>query len=324
MVPDMTSRATFHVRTNEWILLAAIAAAGLCSLPAVLGGAPIDWSGYIPTMGAAAAVLVAGVAYRRSGRSEPIAAALTATSLLLVFTAVLATYNYLLLPSPRASIDPLLAAIDARLGYRWSDLVAFAAARPGLSWLLAQVYMSSLAQLACLVVALGLTGRFAALERMTTALVVGAVVTVTFWGLFPSIGVAAYQSPGPPEAEAAAGLITGTRIGAELLGLLEHGPSRIAPDEIMGLIAFPSFHTVLAVLCAWFAFGVRLLRGPFLLLNALMVPALLLHGGHYLIDVPAGIAVALGAVALSDRLHGFAEAAGGRGAQPTPAATLAA
>lgn len=200
-------------------------------------------------------------------------------------------------------IAPILAATDSRTGYRWSDLVAFGAAWLTISRLLAMVYLSSLAQLALLVTVLGLTGRLAGLERMTTALVFGAVLTVVFWGLAPSIGVAAHQSPGPPEAETAADLITTTKVGGELLSLLRDDPRQVAADAMMGLIAFPSFHTVLALLCAWFAFGLRPLRWPFLALNTLLIPALLLHGVHHLVDVPAGILVALVAIAASHWLH---------------------
>ena len=60
-----------------------------------------------------------------------------------------------------------------------------------------------------------------------------------------------------------------------------------------GILTFPSLHTAVAILCAAAASSHVLLRYPVLVLNVLMVVSTLTHGGHYLIDVLAGMVLAL-------------------------------
>jgi membrane-associated phospholipid phosphatase len=64
-------------------------------------------------------------------------------------------------------------------------------------------------------------------------------------------------------------------------------------SENVGLITFPSFHAAMAVLFALAAWSHPWLRWPFALLNAIMLVATITHGGHYLVDVLAGCAIAL-------------------------------
>ena len=84
----------------------------------------------------------------------------------------------------------------------------------------------------------------------------------------PSFGAfSVYQLPPQIAAHLRAGARWPLR-RSELVGLLQHGPGRIAPDQLHGLIGFPSFHTVLAdsgdVVCARHS---RYLRWPALVLN---------------------------------------------------------
>ncbi|MEL6947337.1 MAG: hypothetical protein AAFO73_06840, partial [Pseudomonadota bacterium] len=46
-------------------------------------------------------------------------------------------------------------------------------------------------------------------------------------------------------------------------------------------------------ICAWCAFGFRPLFPAFLVLNALILPGTLIHGGHHLVDLPAGFCLFL-------------------------------
>ena len=52
-----------------------------------------------------------------------------------------------------------------------------------------------------------------------------------------------------------------TEYGRDLLRLLRDGPGYITPADLRGLIAFPSYHGVLAILLIWYARSVRWLRG---------------------------------------------------------------
>ena len=68
--------------------------------------------------------------------------------------------------------------------------------------------------------------------------------------------------------------------------------------ETDGIVFFPSYHTILAVLFANMARGRRWFL-PILLLNLLMIASVMSEGSHYGVDMLSGLALAfvvLGAV----------------------------
>ncbi|APE28943.1 hypothetical protein BMF35_a2114 [Aurantiacibacter gangjinensis] len=72
----------------------------------------------------------------------------------------------------------------------------------------------------------------------------------------------------------------------------------IGMDNLTGMVTIPSFHACAAVLLSWCWWRFRLLRWPFVLLNIGMALAAVPIGGHYVIDIVAGAAVAIVAIAL--------------------------
>jgi PAP2 superfamily len=62
--------------------------------------------------------------------------------------------------------------------------------------------------------------------------------------------------------------------------------------HVEGIISFPSFHTTLAILLVYGARHHRWLLAVLVPLNMLLIAAALSVGGHYLVDLPAGAAVA--------------------------------
>jgi len=62
-------------------------------------------------------------------------------------------------------------------------------------------------------------------------------------------------------------------------------------NEFQGLITMPSYHTVLAILIIYVYRGCGRLFTLALAFNGLMLLSLPSEGGHYVIDVIAGIAV---------------------------------
>ncbi|MEW6634682.1 MAG: phosphatase PAP2 family protein [Pseudomonadota bacterium] len=62
-------------------------------------------------------------------------------------------------------------------------------------------------------------------------------------------------------------------------------------DHAKGIVTFPSVHAGAAALCAWAAWGSRILRFPLLGLNIVMAVSAITHANHYLIDVVAGIGI---------------------------------
>jgi membrane-associated phospholipid phosphatase len=65
---------------------------------------------------------------------------------------------------------------------------------------------------------------------------------------------------------------------------------------LAGIVTFPSFHATSAALYAWALWPVRWFRPIAILANAAMLASTPIDGGHYFVDLVAGIAVAVAAV----------------------------
>src|SRR5262249_53845181 len=69
-----------------------------------------------------------------------------------------------------------------------------------------------------------------------------------------------------------------------------------------GIVTFPSFHAASALLYAWALWPLRWARPLLVFINGMMLAATPLNGGHYFVDVIAGITVALVSIVAAHRL----------------------
>lgn len=276
----------------------------LASLDVVLlswKGVGFDVAGYASMVGCGVFAIGLGQFYRTVRRNDRIAATTTAAGLFILFTIVGSIFNYLLLPVYFNPIDERLMQLDQVFGYSWPDLVAWTARRPTIGLGLHVVYMSSLAQLLVAIFALGFTGRIQALHHFLMTGVIGALLAIVIWFFAPSIGPSAFHRL-PKEVLDAMPLAVDSYYGAELSRLLREGTNYLTPKNVLGLIAFPSFHMVMACMSVCFLARVRFLFLPALVLNAAMMPAILVHGGHHLVDLIGGAATFAIAYALAARV----------------------
>ena len=88
------------------------------------------------------------------------------------------------------------------------------------------------------------------------------------------------------------------RTHANILGPVRDGILReLDLLNLAGIVTFPSFHACSAVLYAWALWPVWWMRPIALLANGAMLASTPVDGGHYFIDLFAGIAVAVVAIA---------------------------
>jgi membrane-associated phospholipid phosphatase len=87
-----------------------------------------------------------------------------------------------------------------------------------------------------------------------------------------------------------------------LLALRGGGPLSFDLSQLQGLISFPSYHTVLAVLLTY-AHRRSLLLIPIALVNGIMLFSIPTVGQHYLVDIIAGAAVAVLAISATAAAH---------------------
>ncbi len=103
------------------------------------------------------------------------------------------------------------------------------------------------------------------------------------FALLPAIGPWSYFHTAPNASQA--------NCQAQLLALRLPG-SFTDSSAAAGLVCFPSFHVIWAVLCAAALWGFRPLRIPVALLSGMIVVSTLTTGWHYFTDVLAGLVIA--------------------------------
>lgn len=231
--------------------------------------------------------LFLGSIFYRTRRPEPaLSAMLFGCAFLCLFSAAASVLNYCLLTVAGARIDGQLAAMDRALGFYWPALMEYVARFPLLNAVLLAAYSASLPQVALLTVALGFSKRDTSIYRFCIAVAVGALVCISIWAAAPSFGAVAVYAM--PEAARHMPLALDQSYGRQLVELLGSGTGTISPVEVKGLIGFPSYHAVLALLTTYYAWSIAWLRWPVLALNVLVLVATPIQGGHHLVDVAAG------------------------------------
>jgi hypothetical protein len=264
----------------------------------LLGDFAIDWQRYQILLGLALP-LIGGAAYYSRLRSEPaLSAMLACSAFMIVFAAAASLASYLLITVAGPRIDGLLVEADAAIGFHWSAAMAFAADHPLLNSILGLAYMSVMPQTAVLLLWLGARGNLEDLYGLVLALAYGAIVTLAVWTPFPSFGAFSVFSL-PDDIASRLNLVAGFDYAHDLLQMLKDGPGFISPGELRGIIGFPSYHTLQAVVLAWYARRSGVLRWPALGLNAAVLMAIPIHGGHHIVDLFGGLVVAAIAIMMA-------------------------
>jgi membrane-associated phospholipid phosphatase len=251
--------------------------------------------------GLSVALTALGIFYDRVRGDANLSAMLFGTAFLCAFSPSIDILNYFLLTVAGPRADMFFAHIDRALGFDWPSLMLWTAAHPTINAVLRVAYESSLSQIALLVVCLAWTSHPREIYSLCIALAVAGMVAVAIWTIAPSFGAfSVYRLP--PAVAAHMPLALDGKYADQLIALLQHGPDRIAPDQLRGLIGFPSFHSVLAILVMWYAWPLRYLRWPALALNTLVLLSTPVQGGHHLVDVMGGLVLAAASIALAERI----------------------
>ena len=279
---------------RSWTIVAAAVLASALSV--VAGGFAVGLRSV--AVAGSASLLCWGLAwFYRTRRPEPrIAATLSAVARVLLVSAAAGVMSYTVAARGGPLWDATFADWDRALGLDW---LAYAAAVNRLAWLARAggfAYDSFTVQIVAALLILGFTGRLRELERFCTAFALAAAAVVLVSGLMPALGV--YPGLGIAPGRFAAIAPRDVYTNAAVLADLRHGGLRsFGLDEIYGIISFPSFHTVGGVLVATALWRVSWARWPVLALDAAMIAATPVFGGHYMVDVLAGAGVALAAIA---------------------------
>jgi membrane-associated phospholipid phosphatase len=156
---------------------------------------------------------------------------------------------------------------------------------------------------------LGLTKNYVRLQQFTMACTLTVCVTTVISSLVPAIGT--YHQYGLPTDFSGFNAI-GYLVQIDRLPLTRDGTLRVLDiSHLGGIITFPSFHAAAAILALWGFWGVWWMRPVSIIANVGMLMATPLLGGHYFVDVLAGVGLAALAIAVANLIGERSVAASG-------------
>jgi PAP2 superfamily len=285
----------------NWIVIAVMGAA--LALGVVLSGFSIELSGLLFSLGFVA--VYAGFAHanaRSPVRRDPqVMFVLGGTAQIVMVTVVMAPLTYVAVAAGFPLQDANLLLIDRALGFDWAGYVAYVNERPLLAMWLSYGYSMIRWPLFAIPVVLAAAHRYQRLPEFTFAFGLALAATTIVSALVPAIGV--YQQIGLDPAS-----LVNLEPRAYLDQVRDLAPVRegalrdLDLFALAGIVTFPSFHAASALLYAWALWPVRWFRPIAIIANGMMLASTPIDGGHYFIDLAAGLAIALLAILVARRL----------------------
>jgi hypothetical protein len=218
---------------------------------------------------------------------------------LLVFMIGSLSYSGATLAMPLR--DDWLHAADQMLGFDWRYWLGVLDAHPRIHQILVVAYHSMLPQTVFLVVALAAVRAYHCLDRYLLSYGIAAVVTVAIATAMPALSPIVHLGITPSDHPNIV-LAVPMEFQDQARALRDGSLRMIDLSGAQGLVTFPSFHTVSAVVLILAFSAVPYLRWPAFVLNGLMLVAIPIEGSHYIVDVIAGAALALAAWSVAGRL----------------------
>ena len=200
--------------------------------------------------------------------------------------------------------DAELAAVDKWMGFDWIEFLRITNSSPIVGYSLTLAYKSTAAQMFLLSMFLSLAGMRERLSELLALLAITALATLVINMAIPAAGAYAFYSPSR-EMFNHFSQLAGMWHYEVLLQLRTLPVPVLDFAKVEGLVTFPSFHTVLAIITTYSARDHKYVFLPVACLNAAVIVSTVPEGGHYLIDVIAGVAIAVGSIVLLPTLRLF-------------------
>jgi hypothetical protein len=240
----------------------------------------------LPALGVTLLIGLRWVGVTRELPNLVIAAEALLQMTLFTFAGIL--LSYALAAQGGALWDIEFASWDDALRLDWPLLRAMLDSSFALTWLLTLAYHSLIPQMVVVILLLSANGLHAELRTLVLAAVIAGLTTILLSGLFPALGnlfdAGSYRHLPPAIASMHAPVIEGLRDGSL---------RTVDLRDMMGIVTFPSYHAALSLL---FIGAFRLVpkaRVAGTMWAGLTIIATPISGGHYGVDVLAGLALAV-------------------------------
>jgi hypothetical protein len=314
---DHEASAVWRLFTFNWRLLASFIGVFVAGLVAT--EFYIRPSSYLIAFAMAAFYWKFGFlnAKSRARQNPRLSYCLIAVAQMIIAMAVMTPLTYVAISINLPLWDQALLASDRTLGFDFQYYLDLVNDHPQILPILAAGYRSISWQILGIIFVLPLAGHYRRTGEAICAFALALFATTFISAIVPAIGV--YGTLGLTAADfpnfEPQGYYDTLRDATLVRAGSLHGLNLL---KLVGVLTFPSFHAVSAILYIWAFWPMRWLRTFFVPCNGVMLVATPLGGGHYFVDVIAGIAIAtvaiLAALGISrlraPRLASTAESAG--------------
>ncbi|WP_294074947.1 phosphatase PAP2 family protein [Sphingomonas sp.] len=252
---------------------------------------------------ACAALGSAALFYRHVRVNDRFSACCIGLAQALVFSALGAVLSYLLARDGGPLWDPTLHRWDRALGLDW---LAYARFVDRHAWLVAAygfAYGTLIPQTIVVIVALGFSGRLDRLRMFILAAILSGTTAILLSPLFPAVGNFTFLAL-KPSGFAHVWQSADLADVRDFLAVRNGSLASLDLRKMQGIIVFPSYHGALAATTLWafWTSGLKWLRWGGGLVALLTIAATPVNGGHYFVDVIAGVAIAGASIAAARRL----------------------
>lgn len=187
--------------------------------------------------------------------------------------------------------DTHFAHMDTALGVHVPEIATWAT-RHWLGGLANRAYAVLLPMIPVSFLLPALTGKAKHAQQFITGNLLAFAIGLPLFAVFPAVG------PWFGYGTSASASQLACQVG--LFALRAPGPYLF---HLEGVVCFPSFHVIWAILCARSLWSFWQLKAPALILCLLIVLSTMTSEWHYFVDVLAGTAVALASIGLAEVLY---------------------
>lgn len=233
-------------RRLDWLLVFAIVLTGLAAGQS--NNFRWDPRSWLAILSIVAFIYGLSQFYRRVRRIDDgrLAETLNELAIMIACSAPIAALSYIVLAPAMPLQDARFAAGDLALGFDWPAWYRSVAAYPVLQQTLSAFYASSVPHVMIVLIAAGITGRTDRSRELNRVLLWSAVPVVLISGLVPALSAWVHHGLG---LEKAYHLTT-------ISALREGGARELAVGRLLGIVTFPSYHTVMAMALIWVCRGI--------------------------------------------------------------------
>ncbi len=281
--PLVLVKKTFSPNTLAiWLFLALIAALDACSAKAL--GMDVLASNMFLTK-SIVCLLLAAIVCKYLLRLDLPAQAAHMAAVICAFLPLAYITSYLAVAAHYPLIDGPLAAADRALGLDWLADYQWVIAHPRVYAILAKVYAGIGLQFVVLLLLFFWRRQYDRgweLIRLSMLCCMVCILVSTFW---PAAGAFHYY-----------GVRKNSSYVRTFMALYQGHIKIIGNRLLEGIIQFPSFHAMMAVVLVYATRGFKLISIGYILLNIVTIISMPYIGGHHYADILAGLPLALGTI----------------------------